>query len=688
MTKVTLSNEMAKKAANTIRCLTMDAIEESQSGHPGAPMGLADIAFMLWHQYLRFNPEAINWPGRDRFVLSAGHASMLLYSLMHLFGYNVSKDDLKQFRQLNSKTPGHPEFGHTPGVETTTGPLGQGFANGVGMALAAKMSGARYNRGQYKLFGQERIFGIVSDGDLMEGISSEAASIAGHLGLGNIVYIYDSNKITIEGETKLTFSEDVESRFKGHGWQVIKVNGHIHRAISSAILKGVEETTKPTLIIAKTHIGYGSPNKQDKASSHGAPLGKYEVREAKLRLNWPSGSVFYVPNDVRDICNARREELKEEYLEWETQFKQWEADYPKLAEERKAALNGDLPEDFDVLLQESVKNAKNATRAMSGDVMQKIAELLPSFIGGSADLSPSTKTYLNEFDSVSKGFFKGKNLHFGIREHAMGGILNGIALYGGFVPFGSTFLIFSSYMLPAIRLAALMKLNINYVFTHDSIHVGEDGPTHQPIEQLVSLRAIPNMQVIRPADALEVAAAWSMAIKNTEGPTALALTRQKIEVLDGIEKRTMDDVKKGGYVISDSSEKYPDICLIASGSEVELALEAKRVLRRTYGFTSKVVSMPCVEEFKKQSVEYRDSVIPIKKSLVAVVEAGAPVGYQGITWRPMHFIGLDRFGLSGPGEQVAAELGFTPEGVAHEVDRFVGWIEDYEERQKEAKDDE
>ncbi len=688
MTKTVLSNEMAKKAANTIRCLTMDAVEDANSGHPGMPMGMADTAFMLWHQFMRFIPEAINWPGRDRFVLSAGHGSMLLYSLMHLFGFNISKDDLKQFRQLGSKTPGHPEYGHTPGVETTTGPLGQGFANGVGMALAAKMSEARYNRGQYDLFGNERIFGIVGDGDLMEGLSGEAASLAGHLGLGNIVYIYDSNKITIEGETKLAFSEDMEKRFKGYGWQVIKVNGHIHRAVASAIQKGIEESGKPTLIVAKTHIGYGSPNKQDSASSHGAPLGKYEVRESKLRLNWPAGSVYYIPKDIKDICNQRVEELKEEYLEWEAKYKQWENDYPKLAEERNRALAGDMPEDFEVIMSEAVQDGHKATRNMSGEAMQKLAELLPGFCGGSADLSPSTKTTLKEFDSIKKGFFKGRNIHFGVREHAMGAILNGIALYGGFLPFGSTFLVFSNYMLPAIRLAAMMKLNVNYVFTHDSIYVGEDGPTHQPIEHLVSLRAIPNLQVIRPADALEVSAAWSMAVQNKETPTALVMTRQKLAPLDGVGKRTMDDIKKGGYVAADSSEKYPDICLVASGSEVPLALDTKRVLRRNYGLTAKVVSMPCVKTFRQQSEEYRDSVIPPKKSLVAVVEAGSPIGYQGITWRPLRFIGLDRFGLSAPGDNVAAELGFTPEGVAHEVDRFVGWIEDYEDKLKELEDDE
>ena len=680
MSKIVLSNEMAKKAANTIRCLTMDAIEQSQSGHPGMPMGMADAAFMLWHQFMKFNPEAINWAGRDRFVLSAGHGSMLLYSLMHLFGYNMSKDDIKNFRQLGSKTPGHPEIEATAGVETTSGPLGQGFATGVGMAIAAKMSGARYNRGEYQLFGKEKIFGIVGDGDMMEGISSEAASIAGHLGLGNIIYLYDSNQITIEGKTNLSFSEDIEKRFEAHGWRVVKVNGHIHRAIASAIIKGIEETEKPTLIITKTHIGYGSPNKQDTSAIHGAPLGKFELKETKLRLNWPVNSIFYIPNDVKEICDARVAEIKEEYLEWQTQFQSWESEYPKLAAERTSALKTELPEDFEILLKESLENSHKATRAMSGEVMQKIAELLPGFCGGSADLSPSTNTFLKEFDSIRKDNFKGRNIHFGIREHAMGAVMNGMALYGGFIPFGSTFMVFSNYMIPAIRMAAMMKLNVNYVFTHDSFYVGEDGPTHQPIEHLATLRAIPNMQVIRPCDYLEVAVAWSMAIQNTEGPTALALTRQKLNKLDDIEKRTLDDIKKGGYIISDSAEKYPDVCLIASGSEVELALEAKRILRRNYGTTSRVISMPCVEEFRKQTIGYKESVIPTKKSIVAVIEAGSPSGYHGLTWRPMHYIGLERFGISAPAEKIAEELGFTPEKIAHEIDRFVGWIEEYDEQ--------
>ncbi|MBN2280090.1 MAG: transketolase [Candidatus Marinimicrobia bacterium] len=682
MAKTILSNEMAKKAANTIRCLSIDAIEEAQSGHPGMPLGIADSAFMLWHQFMKFNPEAVNWDGRDRFILSAGHGSMLLYALLNLFGFNITKDDLKKFRQLGSKTPGHPEYKLSLGVETTTGPLGQGFATGVGMAIAAKMSAARYNRGKYNLFGNEKIYGIVSDGDIMEGITGEAASLAGHLGLGNIIYIYDSNKITIEGSTDLAFSEDVETRFTGYGWQVLKVNGHVHRAVASAIQSGIEEVDKPTLIIAKTHIGYGSPNKQDNAACHGAPLGNYEVKETKLRLNWPVGSIFYIPNDVKNICDERVKELKEEYLQWETEFKHWESEYPKLAAERKTAMSRDLPQDFEVIISEVLEESHKSTREMGGEVMQKLAELFPGFCGGSADLTPSTKTDLKDFESIKQGNFKGRNIHFGIREHAMGAALNGMALYGGFLPFGSTFLVFSSYMLPAIRMAAMMKLNINYIFTHDSFHVGEDGPTHQPVEQLVCLRAIPNMQVIRPADAMEVAAGWVMAIQNSEGPSALILTRQKINVLDGIEKRSFDLIKKGGYVISDSSEKYPNICIVASGSEVELALEAKRVLRRTYGYTSKVVSMPCVSEFLKQDQEYRESVIPAKKTIVAVVEAGTPMGYQGITWRPMYFIGLNRFGVSGKSEEVAQELGFTPDGIAHEIDRFVGWIEDYEEQLK------
>ena len=677
---------MAKKAANTIRCLAMDAIEKSQSGHPGMPMGMADAAFVLWHQFMKFNPQEPKWAGRSRFVLSAGHGSMLLYSLMHLFGYNVSKEDLMKFRQFGSNTPGHPEIEAIPGIETTTGPLGQGFATGVGMALAAKMSDARYNKGKYKLFGKEHIFGIVGDGDIMEGISSEAASIAGHLGLCNLVYIYDSNQITIEGSTDLSFSEDVEKRFQGHGWQVFKVNGHIHRAVASTIQKAIEESTKPILIIVKTHIGFGCPNKQDTAACHGAPLGAYELKEAKLHLNWPASSVFYIPNDVKKICDSRVEEMQQEYDEWMKQYNQWEKEYPELAAERTKAISGTLPEDFDKLLIDSLKEASKATRTMSGTVMQEIAKVLPGFCGGSADLSPSTNTYLKEFESINSGSFHGRNIHFGIREHAMGAVLNGIALYGGFLPFGSTFMVFSNYMTPAIRLAAMMKLNVNYVFTHDSFYVGEDGPTHQPIEHLASLRAIPNVQVIRPCDYLEVAAAWSMAIKNNEGPTALSLTRQKLDVPIGINERTFEDIKKGGYVISDVDVKFPDICIIASGSEVQLALETQTVLKRSYGLRTRIVSMPCVEEFQKQTPAYKDSVLPLKKTLFVVLEAGTSMGYQGLTWRPMHFIGINRFGVSAPAENVAEELGFTPQKVAHEIDRFVGWVEDYNDEIEKLED--
>jgi len=443
--------------------------------------------------------------------------------------------------------------------KTTTGPLGQGFANGIGMALAAKISDQKYNKGNFKLFGKENIFAIVSDGDLMEGISSEAASLAGHLKLGNLIYIYDSNSITIEGNTNLAFSEDIEQRFKSYGWQTISVNGHVQRSLYAAIDKGVTETEKPTLIIAKTKIGFGSPKKQGTASAHGAPLGVSEVKDTKCNLGWGPAAFFYIPNDVKEICENRVKELEEEYLEWQTQYNLWKEKYPLLAEERRQAISGELPDDFEEQLIKTVKDQSIASRVMSGSAMQKIAELVPAFYGGSADLAPSNNTNLDNWDSILPGKFFGKNIHFGIREHAMGAILNGMAVYGGFIPFGATFLVFSDYMRASIRMAAMMKLNINYVFTHDSFHVGEDGPTHQPIEQIAALRLIPNLEVIRPADALEVAIGWSMALENKDGPNALLFTRQKLRKFDQIDKRNVEDIKKGGYILSDCRQKYPEI---------------------------------------------------------------------------------------------------------------------------------
>jgi transketolase len=491
-------------AANTIRFLAADGVEKAKSGHPGMPMGMADCAFVLWSKFLRFNPKDPQWLGRDRFVLSAGHGSMLLYSLLYLAGYEVTLDDLKNFRQWNSRTPGHPEYGCLPGVEMTTGPLGQGFSAGVGMAIAAKMTAARLDK-ECSLFGDRHIFGIVSDGDLMEGVASEAASLAGHLKLGNIVYLYDDNKISIEGSTTLAFSEDVDTRFKAYGWQILRIDGHNHKAIAEAIQKGIDEDEKPTLIIARTHIAFGAPNKQDTAGSHGAPLGEDELKAAKENLGWPADKSFYVPKEVLQLFKQRIATLQQEYDKWMADFKVWQLRYPDLARQLDPQWVGQQIDLLEADLLKNLTTAPAATRKLSGNVIQKIAEYLPGFCGGSADLAPSTNTLMKAYDSIKPGQFEGRNLHFGVREHAMGAILNGMALYGGIIPFGATFMQFSDYMRPAIRLAAMMKIQAIYVFTHDSIFVGEDGPTHQPIEHLAALRTIPNLTVIRPANACETA---------------------------------------------------------------------------------------------------------------------------------------------------------------------------------------
>jgi len=477
----TISYEQRQLAANTIRLLAADCVQQANSGHPGMPMGMADAAFVLWHQFLKFNPQDPHWPSRDRFVLSAGHGSALLYVMLYLFGYDISMSDLKEFRQLGSKTPGHPEFARTPGVEVTGGPLGIGFAAGVGMAIAAKMTADRYNRDKLQLFGRHQIYGIVSDGDLMEGISNESASLAGHLGLGNIVYLYDSNRITIEGKTSLAFSENVGKRFQALDWDIRQADGHDQAAIAKALTEAVGETQKPSLIITKTHIGFGSPNKQDTAGVHGAPLGEAELKETKQRLGWPEDARFYVPPEVKKLCQQRVEALQKEYQGWQTRYADWQEQFPELDQARTASLNSRVPDNLEAELYKVVPKDKNATRVMSGVVMQKIADLVPGFCGGSADLAPSNKSYLKAYASIQKDNFKGRNLHFGVREQAMAGILNGIALYEGFRPYGATFLVFSDFMKPAMRLCAMMGLPVIYVFSHDSFYVGEDGPTHQPV---------------------------------------------------------------------------------------------------------------------------------------------------------------------------------------------------------------
>lgn len=649
--------------ANTIRFLAADGVERANSGHPGMPMGMADCAYVLWHKYLRFNPADPTWLGRDRFVLSAGHGSMLLYSLLHLYGYDLSLEELKNFRQWGSKTAGHPEYGETPGVETTTGPLGQGFATGVGMALAGKIAAAKYG---VELFGSQRVYGIVSDGDLMEGVSSEAASLAGHLGLGNIIYFYDDNHISIEGATELAFSELVSMRFEAYGWQVLEIDGHNHAEIAGALEKGIAEAERPTLIKARTHIGYGAPNKADTAGVHGAPLGAEELRAAKENLGWLTEPAFYIPGEVAEFLQKRVDELKVDYDNWMQRF--------TAARQKSRELFQPLDSDWlaaqiqklSADLNRSFPGESAATRKLSGAVMQKIAEYVPQFIGGSADLAPSTNTYLKAYPSIQKGLFDGRNLHFGIREHAMGAILNGMALYGGIIPFGATFLQFADYMRPAIRLAAMMGIRVIYVFTHDSIFLGEDGPTHQPVEHLAALRAIPNLTVIRPADGAEVAGAWITALKNTAGPTALILTRQGVPAIHEPGSFQIGTVAKGAYVIKESSV-HPELILCASGSEVGLALEVKKLMGEK-GRSTRVISVPSIELLLQQPEEYRQQLFP-EDVPVVVMEAANLMGWGDIIRRPLLKIGVEQFGKSAPAKVLKEKFGFTPEAVVEKIRR-------------------
>ncbi len=663
------NSEIGNLAANTIRFLAADTVEKANSGHPGMPMGMADCAYVLWSQYLRFNPEDPNWTGRDRFILSAGHGSALLYSMLHLCGYDVSLEDLKNFRQWDSKTPGHPEYGCTPGVEMTTGPLGQGFAAGVGMAIAAKMTAVRLNR-ETSLFGKHRIFGIVSDGDLMEGVASEAASLAGHLKLGNIVYFYDDNKISIEGSTDLAFSESVAKRFEAYGWQVLQIDGHNHQEIAESLEKGISDTDRPTLIKARTHIGFGAPNKQDTAGVHGAPLGENELKAAKENLGWSADKSFYIPEEVSELFAKRVRYLSHEYNKWMDEYSAWKIDNPDLSRQTDSDWINEQVEKLSDDLMNNIPGDSAATRKLSGAVMQKIADYLPGFCGGSADLAPSTNTYLKAYDSIQAVKFSGRNLHFGIREHAMGAILNGMALYGGIIPFGATFLQFADYMRPPIRLAAMIGLQVVYVFTHDSIFLGEDGPTHQPVEHLAALRTIPNLTVIRPADASEVAGAWILAMKNNRGPTALILTRQKVPALNRPADFSLSDVYKGAYIIAGENSKKIDLILVSSGSELQLALKVGDQLTAE-GYFVRVVSMPSMEIFRQQSKEYQELVLPQRNTKVVVIEAGSLMGWGDIIRAPMLKIGIEEFGKSAPYEKLAEEFGFTPEAITVKVKNWL-----------------
>jgi transketolase len=584
---------------------------------------------------------------------------MLLYSLLYLTGYDLPLEEIKQFRQWESKTPGHPEYGQTAGVETTTGPLGQGFANGVGMALAERLMALEFNRPGFKVV-DHHTYAIVSDGDLMEGVSHEAASIAGHLGLGKLVYLYDDNKITIEGETALAYSEDARRRFEAYGWHVQKVDGHDRAAIAEAIELAKAETDRPSIVICRTHIGFGSPNKQDSAKAHGEPLGPDEVRVTKEALSWDPDAQFYVPEEALNHFRTAMERGAQSQKAWEALFARYTEAYPVLAVEWKRRIAGDLPPGWEKAVPTfGLDDGPIATRAASGKVLAALAPELPELAGGSADLHPSTKTYLSSYDAVKKGHYAARNIHFGVREHGMGGILNGMALHGGLRPYGSTFLVFSDYMRPSIRLAALMQLSVLYVFTHDSIFVGEDGPTHQPVEHVSSLRAIPGLTVIRPADANETAAAWRVAVNHLDGPTALVLTRQKLPILD---TTNVEGVARGAYVIADAPT--PQLLLLASGSEVYLAIEAHRQLGDE-GIASRVVSMPSWELFEAQPQEYRDAVLPPKITIRLAVEAGVPTGWERYVGREGDILAMTRFGASAPGQVLGEAFGFTPENVAN-----------------------
>lgn len=656
----------ARLCADAIRLLSADAVEQANSGHPGLPMGAADCAFALWGNFLNFNPEDPRWPNRDRFILSAGHGSMLLYSLLHLFGYDLPLDELKNFRQWGSKTPGHPEFGHTVGVEVTTGPLGQGFANGVGMAIATRMAAERFNTPEFSPI-SNTVYALVGDGDLQEGISYEAAALAGHLQLGNLVYIYDDNGITIEGKTDLAWSEDVNGRFNACGWHVQKVDGHDYEQIIAAIAAAKAETTRPSIIIATTHIAYGSPAKQDSSGAHGSPLGKDELVATRANLGWQHAA-FEIPQSVRDICATRIESLKVRYAAWQRGFGAWHASHPEKALLWDQMWNKPLPANLAEELLATVAGKDGATRSLSGTILQKVAALVPALAGGSADLSPSNNSDIKGAASVQAGAFGGRNLHFGIREHAMGAVINGMSLYGCFIPYGATFLVFSDYCRPSIRLSALMSQQAIYIFTHDSFFVGEDGPTHQPIEHVASLRMIPGLQVIRPADGLETAMAWVTALRSTQGPTALILTRQKLPVIARPSGFDSADALKGGYLVS-SPQGPTDAVIMASGSEVHVAVEAAALLASS-GIKMSIVSVPCMEQFMAQPQAYRDSILPAGVPRVAF-EAGRGESWGRLLGCEGLFIGIEHFGASAPAEILAVQFGFTAPQVAERIRLFL-----------------
>ena len=655
-------------AINTIRFLAADAVDQAKSGHPGMPMGMADAAYLLWTRFLRYQPQDPTWPDRDRFVLSAGHGSMLLYSMLHLSGYDLSIDELRRFRHIGSRTPGHPELGAAPGIETTTGPLGQGLGNAVGMALAARMMAARVNTDDFSPV-THRIFGIAGDGDLMEGVASEAASLAGHWGLGNLVFLYDDNHVTIEGDTALAFTEDVGRRFEAYGWQVLRADPYDLEALESALDTAVAETQRPSLIITRSHIGYGAPHKQDTREAHGEPLGAEETAAAKRALGWPAEPAFLIPDEVRERFARRAEELREDYDAWQRGMKAWSARHPERAATWRAHLAREMPADVLDQLLAAAPTKASATRAHGNAVLQRAAALVPALAGGSADLEPSTKTRIADSPSVQKASFTGRNLHFGVREHGMGAILNGMSLHGDFLPYGSSFLVFTDYARPAIRLSALMKLQIVWVFTHDSVFLGEDGPTHQPIEHLGALRGIPNLLVVRPADGPETAGAWGLALERRDGPTLIALTRQNLPAFERATPLTAEDVRRGGSVLRESPGRDP-LTLIATGSEVWLAMESAARLEAA-GRPARVVSLPAPQRFLAQSPAAIEAALgpPARR---VTIEAAATDYWWRVTLGQGLAIGIDRFGESAPLSEIQEHFGFTPEAVTRRIQEWAG----------------
>ncbi len=659
------SSSLDQLCVNTIRTLSMDAVQKANSGHPGMPMGMADVAYILWTRFLKHNPENPEWADRDRFILSAGHGSMLIYSLLHLTGYDLSLEEIKNFRQMGSKTAGHPEYGLTPGVEMTTGPLGQGFATGVGMAMAERFLASRFNLNEYKLV-DHYTYAIVSDGDLMEGVSHEAASLAGHLKLEKLIYLYDANSISIDGSTDLAFTEDVAKRFEAYGWHVQEIDGHDHGRIEEAIKKA-QISDQPSLVICRTHIGYGSPNKQDSASSHGSPLGEEEIRLTKENYGWDPDKTFHIPEEALQHFRKEVKKGAEAERQWNELLEDYKSKEPESAALFMEWMERKLPENIDELLPRFEEDAKGlASRAASGKVLNALKDELGNLFGGSADLEGSVKTHLNDEGVYDASNHSGRNVHYGVREHGMAAALNGMALHGGVIPFGGTFFVFTDYCRPSIRLAGLMKTPSIYVMTHDSIGLGEDGPTHQPVEHLAGLRAMPNVLVVRPGDANEVSYAWKAALEYTGGPSIIVLTRQNIPTFARGKENGASNLLKGAYILADSEKETPDAIIIGTGSEVHLAMEAK-VKLRAEGVDVRVVSMPSWELFQKQPEDYKEQVLPSSVTNRVSVEAGATFGWERWIGPKGTAIGIDTFGESAPYQELYEHFGITSDAVAEAV---------------------